>query len=340
MGHASSAPLGTTGMTPEQRIIIQGSVAFLSYGEGAAAPQIFRDAFLPDDKTFWQLQCERLARGRSLTALPPERWSELGVEDWQEYFARLWANRHGVIATPPLEGGPGWARDERSTMRGVVRVRPAGAVAIQAGDSAGEQARRVTVPLHQRVALVRQRNPGLSAKEARVKAMAAQQTSQALRASILGHSEVAVHALAPYVGAKSFEFDEVLTRRGYFADESRRRGGRATWTLRGDESRRRRGCDVDISWRQGVETPRLRRGYSVETNRGDAAAATRIFRGDESRRRRGCRRWIVRGDESHAAGTRRYIGGRTRGAASGTSSPRCTNGSSRSSRSGRIARSR
>jgi len=39
-----------------------------------------------------------------------------------------------------------------------------------------------------------------------------------------------------------------------------------------DESRRRRGCHMDLS---------------VETGRGAAAAATWIFRGDESRRRRG-----------------------------------------------------
>ena len=39
--------------------------------------------------------------------------------------------------------------------------------------------------------------------------------------------------------------------------------------FRGDESRRRRGCHVDIP-----------RGYSAETSRGDAAAATWIFRGD------------------------------------------------------------
>ena len=77
-----------------------------------------------------------------------------------------------------------------------------------------------------------------------------------------------------------------------------------TWTFCGDESRRRRGCDVDIQWRRVAATPRLRRGYSVEisrgdaaavrrgcsveASRGDAAAATRKVRGDESRRRRGC----------------------------------------------------
>ena len=62
----------------------------------------------------------------------------------------------------------------------------------------------------------------------------------------------------------------------------------ATWIFSGDESRRRRGRDVDIQRRRVAATPRPRRGYSVETSRGDAAAATWIFRGDESRRRCGC----------------------------------------------------
>ena len=46
----------------------------------------------------------------------------------------------------------------------------------------------------------------------------------------------------------------------------------ATWIIRGDESRRRRGCDVESPWRRVAATPWLRRGKSVE---------------GESRRRRG-----------------------------------------------------
>ena len=100
----------------------------------------------------------------------------------------------------------------------------------------------------------------------------------------------------------------VRSPRGASLDESRRRRGRdvdiplrrgdaaaATWTFRGD-----RGCDVDVPWRRGrgrdVDVPwrpRPRRGRSVET-----AAATRTFRGDE------------------AAAATRTFGGRTR--ASGT----------------------
>ena len=49
----------------------------------------------------------------------------------------------------------------------------------------------------------------------------------------------------------------------------------------------RRGCHVDIPWRQVAATPRPPLGYSAETSRSDAAAATWIVRGDKSRRRRG-----------------------------------------------------
>ena len=71
---------------------------------------------------------------------------------------------------------------------------------------------------------------------------------------------------------KRGEFKRVLSPRGYFSDESRRR----------------RGCDVDVPWRRVAAPPRLRRGCSVEKSHGAAAAATWMFRGDESRRRRGC----------------------------------------------------
>ena len=39
----------------------------------------------------------------------------------------------------------------------------------------------------------------------------------------------------------------------------------ATWIVPGDQLWRRRGCDVDIPWRQVAATPRLRHGSSVET---------------------------------------------------------------------------
>ena len=51
-----------------------------------------------------------------------------------------------------------------------------------------------------------------------------------------------------------------------------------------DESRRRRGCRVDMPRRRVAAPPRLRRGDSAETSRG--GAATWMFREDESRRGR------------------------------------------------------
>ena len=64
-------------------------------------------------------------------------------------------------------------------------------------------------------------------------------------------------------------------------ETSRGDAAAATWIFHGDESRRRRGRDVDIPWRRVAATPRPQRGYSVETSRGDAAAAMRTFREDE-----------------------------------------------------------
>ena len=49
------------------------------------------------------------------------------------------------------------------------------------------------------------------------------------------------------------------------------RARRAGAPFLGDESRRRRGCDVDIPWRRVATPPRLRRENCVETSRGDAA---------------------------------------------------------------------
>ena len=68
-----------------------------------------------------------------------------------------------------------------------------------------------------------------------------------------------------------------------------------TWIFCGDESRRRRGCDVAIPRRRAAATPRPRREYSVEASRGDVAAATHFATlrdadipcGGDSRRRRG-----------------------------------------------------
>ena len=63
------------------------------------------------------------------------------------------------------------------------------------------------------------------------------------------------------------------------------RGGAAAWRCGGDESRRRRGHDVDIPWGRVAAPPRLRRGHSVGTSRAAAAATTWTFYGDGSSRR-------------------------------------------------------
>ena len=88
----------------------------------------------------------------------------------------------------------------------------------------------------------------------------------------------------------TFRGDGSRRRCGCRADSPRgRRAGEGTcareerWTDSVGSSRLRRGCDVDIPWRWVAATLRLRQ----ETPRGDAAAATWTIRGDAPRRRRG-----------------------------------------------------
>ena len=57
-------------------------------------------------------------------------------------------------------------------------------------------------------------------------------------------------------------------RRGHSAEMNRGDAAVATWISRGDGSRRRRGCDVDNSWRRVAATLRPRRGSFAETSRG------------------------------------------------------------------------
>ena len=66
---------------------------------------------------------------------------------------------------------------------------------------------------------------------------------------------------------------------------STKRGDAAAWIVRGDESRRRRGWDVDVPWRRvacGCDADIPRRLFRGDESR-DAAAGTRIFRGETSR---------------------------------------------------------
>jgi len=61
--------------------------------------------------------------------------------------------------------------------------------------------------------------------------------------------------------------------RGHSVGTSRGDDAGAAWIFRGDGSRRRRGCHVDIPWGPIAAKPRLQRGHSAETSRGVGAAA-------------------------------------------------------------------
>ena len=95
----------------------------------------------------------------------------------------------------------------------MVRIRPA-----TLADEARGKAKGVTVPLYQRVALVRKLDPSLSKTEAQRRAMQQGQQCDKLEASIVGYDATTIHALAPYVGAKAFKFDAVLGEASSQAD--------------------------------------------------------------------------------------------------------------------------
>ena len=114
--------------------------------------------------------------------------------------------------------------------------------------------------------------------------------------------------------------DESRRRRGRDVDRPWRRVAAATaWMFRGDETRRRRGRDVDRPWRR-VAAPRPQRGYSAETSRGavgaspralaSAAAETPIAAGAAPRRerRRGPRRRARAANRRSGEGDRRARG--------------------------------
>ncbi|KAH8097407.1 hypothetical protein JL720_298 [Aureococcus anophagefferens] len=192
MGNASS-------LSPERIALVQGALGYLAFGECVVALRIFPDgAFLAPAKPFWQWMVERLAAERCLRTVGPDRFELLGVNGWRGCFERLWQSRHGVVASPALDGGP-----RRLAHDALRRPRAAAGAAAAAADRPPPE---VTVPLHQRVALLRRR--GLSAADAKAKAVAMKKGG--LRATICGHDDARVHALAPYVGAKTYDFDRVL----------------------------------------------------------------------------------------------------------------------------------
>ena len=110
-----------------------------------------------------------------------------------------------------------------------------------------------------------------------------------------------------------------LSPRGRFSEGYRGDAAAGGWICRGDESRRRRGCRMDIPKRnrgdaaacgwiflRGIAaTPRPRRGSSAEKiSRRRVAATPRLPRGssgEESWRRRGCRVDIPKRDRGDAA---------------------------------------
>ncbi|KAJ1454008.1 P-loop containing nucleoside triphosphate hydrolase protein [Pelagophyceae sp. CCMP2097] len=194
MGNAQS--LGTT----QGLVVASKSLAFLTFGERCAVGVSARpEAFLPKGESFWKWMVHRLCAERALTSPA----NDDGEPDWRESFVRLWSRRNKIVADPHLCARGLGAKREEGRLRVVVRLRPK-------QRSAQGGAVQITVPLHQRIALLRSRDANLGRAEATKQAVAVEKSGATLTASIVGHDGCVVHALAPFVGARSFELDAVL----------------------------------------------------------------------------------------------------------------------------------
>lgn len=83
-----------------------------------------------------------------------------GDGNWRLLFTELWAVRHRFLPSPAAAAP---AAPETSRLMAYCRVRPH---AYDDSSAASPQAARVALPLHQRVALLRRGDPGLSQREA------------------------------------------------------------------------------------------------------------------------------------------------------------------------------
>ena len=88
-------------------------------------------------------------------------------------------------------------------------------------------------------------------------------------------TQVLAAALESNVSLTSLDlsYNNARRPRGYSAETGRGTAAAATWTFRGGESRRRRGCHVDIPWRRVAATPRLRGGSSAAVGHARAEAS-------------------------------------------------------------------
>ena len=203
---------------------------------------------------------EKAARGRDghqRTAPPPPR------------FARTGASLAGASGSSPLSAARAWSRSASSTRGG-----SSGRGRWCTRSSRSGARRRPTSSSAASRSLSSSTCPDAERKNPRRRRM-----WQNRRRTWLVRGRVAATPRPP-AGYSVDRFAAAArwidtSRRGppgrlYSAETSRGAAAARTWIVRGDESRRRRGPDVDSPWRRAA-----------------ALARTWIVRGDESRRRRG-----------------------------------------------------
>mmetsp|Transcript_24887 Transcript_24887/g.71388 ORF Transcript_24887/g.71388 Transcript_24887/m.71388 type:complete len:782 (+) Transcript_24887:73-2418(+) len=176
------------------------------------------DFLKPSDNhgQYWQWMCLRLVEEHRLH-MPAEaekaRAIACGIGGWRSLLLELWPLRHRFTDSVPTVV----AVPETSRLTAHCRVRPLAPVDACA---AAPRAAKVSLPLHQRVALLRQVNPNLPQKEAMQLLMSQPEGDAAhcgvddgFTASVLSvtpGSEGSVLTVSPGIGIRNWQFDQVF----------------------------------------------------------------------------------------------------------------------------------
>eukprot|EP00929_Paragymnodinium_shiwhaense_P091576 TRINITY_DN5149_c0_g1_i1.p1 TRINITY_DN5149_c0_g1~~TRINITY_DN5149_c0_g1_i1.p1 ORF type:complete len:722 (-),score=188.85 TRINITY_DN5149_c0_g1_i1:293-2458(-) len=198
-----------------------------------------RTLFQPEDPSSecWQNLCLSLCHQRKLHLPRCVREQSVLVQGrggWKTLFEELWALRNRFVNDVQEQGRASKERSEKFRLATFCRFRPASsnaaAAATAAAAAASSSAGSVALPLHQRLALLRQSHPELSTKQAMKIIMAKQETDNTedstgakeqaaggarpgLRASVMSMEpgfNGSVLTVSPGCGLRAFDFDAVL----------------------------------------------------------------------------------------------------------------------------------
>ena len=157
----------------------------------------------------------------------------------------------GAAATPPRRVRPQAALEEVSRLRGVLaskdkrlsEAEDLAKAAVEARDEALADSRRRASS-----------DPPVARRRTVAEEEDATVAAEAATAAALHERDIRIRDLETQVWGRAG------SDRWVVGVPTRGAAAAATWIFRGDESRRRRGGDVDSAWRFVVAPPRLRRG--------------------------------------------------------------------------------